>query len=351
MDMALLIKALMALAPVFLLLLLFDRLDVFELVEPPEMAALVLVGGLVAALSLFANDAAMGALGFDLRTYSRYGAPVIEECLKAAPVIVLFAVNRLGFKLDSAIAGFAVGAGFSVVENGWVLYLLQDSNLAAWVARGFGTAVMHGGATALFAVISHEFSEHQAEANATRYRFNPLLFIPGLAAAIVVHSTYNHFPDEPMVAMIAALVGIPLTLFFVFARSELATHRWVKSDHDLHVEILDDLRMGRFGDTSIGQDLAGYAEHARRGSKDEAYSLAMLSLELVLRAEEIMLARHEGKAPTYNRGEAEKFDALRSLRGRLSRDLIDVTYRCVGLSRNDLWEIARLEAQVKRAGR
>ena len=41
-------------------------------------------------------------------------------------MIALFRMNRIGYKLDAVISGFAIGAGFSVVENALYLTLFPD---------------------------------------------------------------------------------------------------------------------------------------------------------------------------------------------------------------------------------
>src|SRR5512143_343443 len=151
MDLDLLEKGATAMAPVLVLLLVFDRLDIFNLITMRTIALMVLIGGAIAGLSFFANWRVMDGFPIGFSAYSRYVAPAVEEPLKALPIIAMFAMNRLGFKLDAAIAGFAVGAGFSMVENAWYLYELPGANYSAWLVRGFGTAIMHGGATALFA--------------------------------------------------------------------------------------------------------------------------------------------------------------------------------------------------------
>ena len=158
MDADLLIKAFIALAPVVLLLVVFDRLDAFNLISAREIAILLGVGGAAAAFSFLANLRVMDGFPIGFSAFSRYVSPIIEESLKAAPIIYLFARNRLGFKVDAAIAGFAVGAGFSVIENIWYLFTITEANVTAWLVRGFGTAIMHGGATAIFAMISHEMT-------------------------------------------------------------------------------------------------------------------------------------------------------------------------------------------------
>lgn len=348
MDTTLLLKALIAIAPVIVLLLVFDRLDIFDLVTFREIALLLLAGGAIAIIALGANTQAMDGFPIGFSAYSRYVAPIIEESLKATPIVVLFAINRLGFKLDSAIAGFAVGAGFSVIENGWFLHLLGDANMSAWIVRGFGTAVMHGGATAIFAVISHEFAEHQSEANAASYRFNPLIFVPGLAAAIFTHSAFNHFPNQPIVAMVLTLLFVPMTLFVIFARSELATHRWLKADHDAHRKTLEDIRAGRFLDTSAGQAIAGIVRPLKAVKVDDVVAHVALSTELIVRAEEIMLAGQEGRVVEGEAGEREKFAALDALERRLGPKVLAATRPHSGISRNDVWELGRLRAQVNR---
>lgn len=84
----------------------------------------------------------------------RLVAPVIEELLKGALIIVLIRGGRVGFLVDATIQGFAIGAGFALVENLYYLGALPDSSLGLWLIRGFGTAIMHGGTTAIFAIFS-----------------------------------------------------------------------------------------------------------------------------------------------------------------------------------------------------
>ena len=61
--------------------------------------------------------------------------------------MILFAANRIGYKLDAVIFGFAIGAGFSVVENIFYLVRFPSSPPPVWMVRGLGTAVMHGTTT------------------------------------------------------------------------------------------------------------------------------------------------------------------------------------------------------------
>ncbi len=268
--------------------------------------------------------------------------------MKALPIIAMFAMNRLGFKLDAAIAGFAVGAGFSMVENAWYLYELPGANYSGWLVRGFGTAIMHGGATALFAAASHEMSETQVQADAARYRFNPLLFLPGLAGAYVLHSVFNHFPDQPLLAMVLTLLLVPASLFFILSRSERATHAWIKADHDAHKKMLDDIRGGHFAESEMGQALKRISDRFKPGIAPDVLAYLETKTELVLRGEEIMLAVQEGEDVAVGAEEREKVLRLEQLERKIGRSVLAAIGPKLGFSRNDLWELEHLKKRAKK---
>lgn len=346
MDVDLLVKAFIAIAPVVILLVVFDRLDAFNLISAREIAILLGTGGAVAALSFLANWRVMDGFPIGFSAYSRYVSPFIEEGLKAAPLIFLFARNRLGFKVDAAIAGFAIGAGFSVVENVWYLFLINDANVSAWLVRGFGTAIMHGSATAIFAIVSHEMTERQAEGAAANYRFNPLLFGPGLLIAVAIHSLFNHFPDQPLVIMALTLLLAPATIFLALIRSDQATQQWLTDDRAAHEKMLSDIRAGQFGASPRGQAIGAIT--ARLGDKAaEANAYVELKTELILRAEEMIHAAQSGKAIASNEEDTAKFARLEALELSLGPTTLAALAAPLGFTRNDLWELSRLHARVR----
>jgi RsiW-degrading membrane proteinase PrsW (M82 family) len=344
----LIIKALIAMAPVVILLLVFDRLDVFNLINIREISGLMLAGGVLAAIGFLFSWLVLD-LGVSHQVNRRYVAPVFEELIKALPIVLLYAHNRLGFKIDAAIAGFAVGAGFALVENAWYLFNSADANVSAWIVRGFGTAVMHSGASALFAVISHEMTERQASSTLAEYRFNPAMFVPGLVLAIVIHSAFNHFPHQPVMAMGATFLLVPITLFLSLARSEAATKQWLKADRDTHVRALADIRSGHFAESELGQSIRHIAHKVHGVSQADALAFLELKLELVLKAEELILASHDGASVNVDPADREKFERLDALRTRLGKSAVAELNSEFGFSRNDLWELGRLRARVRRA--
>lgn len=340
----LMLKALIAMAPVLILLVVFDRLDVFNLIPMRDIALLGLAGIGLALFSFVANWRVMDGFPIGWSAYSRYVAPIIEESMKAAPIIFMFSRNRLGFKLDAAIAGFAVGAGFSMAENAWYLLSLTNTNISDWLVRGLGTAVMHGAATAIFAVITHEFTEKQAQGAASQYVFQLLLFAPGLLAAMAAHSLFNHFPSQPMLAMVATLILAPLALFLTLAKSERATLQWLATDAAAHRSALQEIRASGFAESKALRDvIAGATQTAAA----DAVVYAELKMELVLRAEELILASHEGRADAAGEPELEKFARLDAIEQRLGKALANAIAARIGFTRNDLYELDRLRAALR----
>src|SRR5690242_9403896 len=135
---------LVALVPVLLLLALFVWFDAFKLMNLREILLLLALGGLGALASYPVSGRLLDALPIGFSNYSRFVAPWIEEAIMGAIVVILFRMNRIGFKLDAVITGFAIGAGFSVIENIIYLVRLSQYGTGTWLVRGLGTAVMHG---------------------------------------------------------------------------------------------------------------------------------------------------------------------------------------------------------------
>ncbi len=113
----------LALAPVLAMLAVFVWLDVFKLMTLTETVGLLVLGAVAAALSYPVSGVFLDQLPIGYSNYSRFTAPWIEEFIKGAMIVLLFRFNRIGFKLDAVISGFAIGAGFSVIEN--LIYLTR----------------------------------------------------------------------------------------------------------------------------------------------------------------------------------------------------------------------------------
>jgi protease PrsW len=345
------IKATVAIAPVLVMLVAFVGLDAFKLVSWRQLAWLLAAGGARAVASYFVNGRFLDTLPIGFSPFSRFIAPPIEETLKATLILALFVRNRIGFMIDAAIAGVAVGAGFSVVENGIYLAVFTHATVGVWLVRGFGTALMHAGCTALFAVLGQHFTERFARIEAQRHRFEALLFLPGLAIAIVLHGIFNQFAAAPILGMTFTLFLVPLVLFFVFIRSEHAAHRWLLTEFDSHQHMLDDIRAGRLADSPAGRFVAALGRQYPPGVGADMFRYIQVHTALVARAEADLIDREEGRAVPISAAVREQLAELRTLERRIGKSALTVLNPHLHFTRNELWEIHELEAHAAHAHR
>ena len=119
-------------------------------------------------------------------------------------MVALLARKRIGFLIDAAVLGFAVGTGFAVVENFVFLQAMPDSPTMLWVVRGLGTATLHGATTPPSRPWWPRASRNNASCLAAAAGF------AGVATAIVIHSAYNHLLLPPLASTIVLLIGLPL---------------------------------------------------------------------------------------------------------------------------------------------
>jgi hypothetical protein len=282
----------------------------------------------------------MDALGIAIGPYTRYGAPVVEEALKAAVMIFLFMRARIGFLIDAAIMGFAIGTGFALIENLYYLYTFPDANVGVWIVRGFGTAMMHGGATAIFGVLAQSWTERHT-------KFEPALYLPGFAAAVGVHSLFNHLLGVPMVATGVMMLLVPATLFAVFAKSEHRIHDWLIKDHADHEKLLASMSI-EFAHSEAGQFISELADKFEGTHAADIYAYMRLHTELVLRAEEFSLAREAGTKPDVTGQDRQRFRELHELEHKIGKTALLALWPHLHYSRQEMAELYELESRTRR---
>jgi RsiW-degrading membrane proteinase PrsW (M82 family) len=344
----LLIKVLVSLLPVIICLVVFEWVDAFRLVSARDVALLLTGGALLAGAAYLANGGVLDRFPMPTLAYSAFVAPVVEESLKALPVIALFAFNRIGYLIDAAIAGFAIGAGFAMAENLFFLHEFMTANLGVSVVRGFGTAIMHGGATALMSVISMALYAPRLRVSADRFHFNPLLFLPGLAAAILIHGAFNHFQDESLIAMAVVLLAAPLGLFAIFSLGETYAHRWLAEDRAAHAGLLEDLRSGAFAASEGGRALAALAARMKPAAARDLFDYVRTNVELVVRADMTLLALEAHEKVVLDAEVREQLHHLHDLERRLGRTPVLAVRQHLHVSRDDLWKLHELEDDAAR---
>jgi RsiW-degrading membrane proteinase PrsW (M82 family) len=280
------LSAAAALLPVVGFLIALFFMDSFKLVPARAIVLALLVGAVTAVTALWLWPS-LHRPGLSTVSAIRYVAPVLEEVLKASIIVVLLLRGRAGFLVDAAVLGFAVGAGFAVAENVVYLSALRHASLGLWLVRGFGTAMLHGGATSIFAILARALTDrypgrlHRA-------------FIPPLLVAIVIHSAFNHLPLPPAGLTAVIMIVLPLLLIAVFDRSERATREWMGAGMDLDIEVLQLVGSEHFALTRFGQYLEELRSRFPAIVVADMYCLLRLELELSVQARAFVMAREAG---------------------------------------------------------
>ena len=329
-------KAPIGLLPVIIFLLVLLYLDSYKLVNFRTILWVILTGAFLPFAGYWINGYAIGLLGWDFSTFSRYAAPVIEEGLKACVMIYLFKTNRIGFLVDAAILGFAVGAGFGVVENFYYLYMASDAHIAVWVVRGFGTAIMHGGTMALFGVMAQTLSERQM-------KINPLLYLPGFIVAITIHSVFNHFPGTPILTTLGTLLALPPIFLIVFQKSARSMHEWLEVDFDEDALLMEQINSGEFAESKIGRFLQDLKQKFPGTVVVDMLCYLRLYTELALRAKGVLMMRENGLDTPVGERTKAKFEEMRYLEKSIGKTGLLALSPFLQMTRKDLWQLNVLE--------
>lgn len=327
-----LLHAPIGLTPVLLFLGALVWFDSYKLIALKSLLGAIGIGGLAAVASYFANDAAAAVLQIDFVPFIRYVSPVIEESLKAAILVYLIRTQRIGLLIDGAIIGFAVGTGFAVVENLYFLFNSPDLSVGVWFIRGFGTAVMHGGATAIFAIVSVELADEHPEAMFSA-------FVPGLAAAALLHSLFNHFLAMPMASTMGVIIFLPLAIYAAFTRSENALKSWLGDDFDADMALLGELDADDFSSSRIGRYLMSLRERFDGLVVGDMLCYLRVHAELALRAKGVLLAREGGfdlEVDEETLGKLAELEYLERSIGKTGQLAMKPILRT---TRKDLWQL------------
>ena len=325
----------LALAPVLLFLAALRALDSYKLVSLRTVFAALGAGALAAVLCFAINTVVFRHYAGSEDQYARFGAPVVEEAAKAVYWIFLIATARVAFMADSAICGFAVGAGFALVENVSYLQLLQRSDLGTWILRGFGTAMMHGGVAAIGAIISAYLLE-------SRQWRGVWLFLPGLLAAMVLHSLFNQSLRFPVASMVAAVLVLPLLLALVFYFSERSLQRWLGGKMDRDIDILNMIGSQEFHQTQVGAYLMSLQEAFPPELRGDMLSLLQLTTELSVRAKSDMMLREVGLEVAPDPELEGLFKELKYLEKSLGPTGMLAVRPLLAQTPRDLWEMHHL---------
>ena len=322
--------------PVFLFLGALVLIDSYKLVALRAILLSVAAGTVAALASYGVSVWLRPTLGLDQVQYSLYAAPVVEEALKATFVIYLLQRNKVGFVVDAAIHGFAIGTGFAFLENLYYVQVTAGATPWAWIVRGFGTAIMHGGATSIVAMVSRTL-HNRFDA------FRLYLLLPGLGVAVVLHSLYNHFLLNPILATALIVLVLPYLSIAVFQHSERETKAWLGAGFDTDQELLRVVRSGQLSLTPVGK----YLTTLRRSFSAEVIvdmmCLLRLRAELAIRAKGALMMREVGFDAAPDPTLKDTFEELRYLEKSIGKTGLLAINPFLHTSTRDLWQLNMLD--------
>ncbi len=327
-----LVKVTVSLLPVFIFLTALIFLDSYKLVKLRSVLQTIFMGCIVAVVCLFLNSWALHFFSLNIIIYSRYAAPLTEEFFKALYIIYLIKSKKVGFMVDGAIYGFAIGAGFASVENVYYLQSLQSSNILLWIIRGFGTAVMHGGTTAIFGIISKNLSDRKSSEKLP-------IFFQGFSVAFLIHSFFNHFILPPIITTVSLLVVLPSLIVVILAQSEKTTRSWLGVGFDTDMELLQMITTGEISTTNIGRYLQSLKNRFPGEVVADMLCFLRIHLELAVRAKGILLMRKTGFRISPDPEVKAKFEELKYLEKSIGKTGKLAILPFLHTSNRDLWQL------------
>jgi RsiW-degrading membrane proteinase PrsW (M82 family) len=306
------VRAAAAFLPVLVFLSLLVFFDSFRLVRHRRLGYALLAGAACGVVTFLVNSVIMSLLRWEIFTFAIFVAPVVEEILKGLYLWWLVRTGRAGFMIDAAILGFATGAGFAMAENLYYLDALPDAPFIVWLIRGFGTAIMHGGATAIFAILMRSISDERRPGS-------PAVWLPGLVLAIVFHSAFNRFMIWPVPTTVVLLVVLPASLIGVYRVGQRRLRRWLGTGFDHDTELLAMIRDGEVSGTPLGRYLMSLRDSFRPETVADMLCLLRLQAELSIRAKGMLVLKEHGLKPVPDPEINEKLDEIRWLEGAVGR--------------------------------
>ncbi|HEY1340743.1 MAG TPA: PrsW family glutamic-type intramembrane protease [Bryobacteraceae bacterium] len=324
----------MSLLPVLAFLAALELIDAYKLLKFRRVLQTV-AAGWVAALACLALNSVVFAAGVPSESWARFGAPVLEETAKALCVVLLIRAGRIAFMVDAAISGFAVGAGFAVVEN--IVYLAGSAAPDATTAavRGLGTALMHSGTAAIFGLAAVNRIEFSKSLQYTA-------FIPGFAVAIAIHMLYNQFLLPPVASAAALLVVLPSVLSFGFWRGEKRMGKWLGAKLDRDMELLGMISTGVFDKSPAGAYLRSLESAFGPLVLGDMLCYLQVSVELSAQAKGALLRREMGFPEAPDPELPARLKELKYLERQIGRAGKYALAPLLGSSHRDEWEIHQL---------
>ncbi len=279
-----------ALLPVVVYIVVVYVLDSFALISVKRLLLLVLCG-MAAALACFG----LFQLTWTVlpESVSDFVDPVIEEAVKAIPLLILARRKKIAFFIDSVICGAAVGGGFSILENIFYLVLGDELGMGTVLFRGLEVALIHMGCSAIVAaaLMFAVRLDGRRRAHLEIKRRDVWMAVFLLLAAPALHVAHNTFHFNPLMQFIAVFGSMAGLLVWTYQYDGDMIHRWLDKGLDKQVDLFRSIQEGNLSETKTGQFLLSVKDSFSPEMFFDVICYVKLNVELSIAAKSRFMLR------------------------------------------------------------
>ena len=279
-----------ALLPVVVYIVVVYVLDSFALISVKRLLLLVLCG-MAAALACFG----LFQLTWMIlpETVSDFVDPVVEEAVKAIPLLILARRKKIAFFIDSVICGAALGGGFSILENIFYLVLGDELGMGTVLFRGLEVALIHMGCSAIVAaaLMFAVRLDGRRRAHLEIKRRDVWMAVFLLLAAPALHVAHNTFHFNPLMQFIAVFGSMAGLLVWTYQYDGDMIHRWLDKGLDKQVDLFRSIQEGNLSETKTGQFLLSVKDSFSPEMFFDVICYVKLNVELSIAAKSRFMLR------------------------------------------------------------
>ena len=282
-----------ALLPIIIYIFMVYKIDNFSLINIKNLLLQVMCG-MVAALVCFGLFQLTGLILSD--DQSDFFNPVLEEIIKAIPLLWFAIRKKIAFYIDSIICGAAVGGGFSILENIFYLLLGNEMGIATVLFRGLEVALVHMGCSAIVAaglmLAVRIIERSHSRLSIKKSDIGMSVFL--LFEAPVLHVFHNTFQFMPLVQFIFVLGTLGGLLMWTYYYDVDMIHRWIDKGLDKQFALLDSIKSGQLDKTQTGIFLESIKKKFPPEDFFDIICYVQLHVELSVAAKSRVMLRESG---------------------------------------------------------
>ena len=282
-----------AILPIVIYIFVVYKIDNFSLISIRNLFLQVLCG-MIAALVCFGLFQLTGMILSERQ--SDIFNPVLEEIIKAVPLLWLATRKKIVFFIDSVICGAAVGGGFSILENIFYLLLGDEMGIGTVLFRSLEVALIHMGCSAIVAaslmLVTRLVLRTRSRLSIGKGNIAMTAFL--LLAPPILHVCHNMFHFNPLMQFVFVFGTMGGLLVWIYFYDVEMIHSWLDTGLDKQLSLLDSIKNGRLGDTTAGYFLESVKEAFPPEDFFDIICYVQLHVELSVTSRSRVMVRESG---------------------------------------------------------